>query len=78
MPARSAVTMCDAMLTFGPADPALSMPAGWADVEDGGGRLPVGMQLVARRWDERSIFRAAAAWERGGLGLDRWDGRVPN
>ncbi|EOD44445.1 putative amidase protein [Neofusicoccum parvum UCRNP2] len=58
--------------------PALSMPAGFADVEEGGGKMPVGMQLVARRFDEASILKAAAAWEEGGLGLDKWDGRLPN
>ncbi|KAI1134312.1 amidase signature enzyme [Hypoxylon sp. FL0543] len=54
--------------------PALVMPVGWGQVEggDGGGkaRLPVGMQIVGRKWDEQTIFLAAAAWEVGGLGLD--------
>lgn len=48
--------------------PAMSMPVGWGKVEGGEGRLPVGMQLVAKRWDEASIFKAAKAWEVGG----RW------
>ncbi|ORY58477.1 amidase [Pseudomassariella vexata] len=50
--------------------PGLIMPVGWGRVEDGEGRLPVGMQIVGRRWDERTALFAAAAWEVGGLGLD--------
>lgn len=48
--------------------PAMSMPVGWGKVKDGDGKLPVGLQLVAKRWDEASIFKAARAWEVGG----RW------
>lgn len=48
--------------------PALSMPVGWGKVKEGDGRLPTGMQVVAKRWDEASIFKAAKAWEMGG----RW------
>lgn len=43
--------------------PAMSMPVGWGRTEDGKGRLPVGLQLVAKRWDEASIFKAAKSWE---------------
>lgn len=50
--------------------PAMSMPVGWGKVKDGEGRLPVGMQLVAKRWDEASIFKAAKAWEVGGRWMD--------
>lgn len=50
--------------------PGLSIPVGWGKTEDGQGRLPIGMQLVGRRWDEETLFLAAAAWEAGGLGLD--------
>ncbi|KAF2025553.1 amidase signature enzyme [Setomelanomma holmii] len=56
--------------------PALSMPAGWGKAPDGPGMLPVGMQLVAKRYDEVSIFKAAAAWEVAGKGLDKWNGRL--
>jgi amidase len=38
--------------------PALSVPCGMAD------GLPIGMQLVARHFDESSIYRLAAAFER--------------
>ena len=48
--------------------PGLSMPVGFGKVKDGDGRLPIGMQVVAKRWDESSIFKAAKAWEMGG----RW------
>ncbi|KAI2602472.1 amidase signature enzyme [Hypoxylon sp. NC1633] len=54
--------------------PGLVMPVGWGTVGggdvDGGAKLPVGMQLVGKRWDERTLFLAAAAWEVGGMGLD--------
>lgn len=50
--------------------PGLSIPVGWGKTEDGLGRLPIGMQMVGRRWDEETLFLAAAAWEVGGLGLD--------
>jgi amidase len=38
--------------------------------------LPIGMQLVSKRFGEMSIFKAAAAWEVAGKGLDRWDGQL--
>jgi amidase len=38
--------------------------------------LPVGVQLVAKRFDEMSIFKAAAAWEAAGKGLDRRNGQM--
>jgi len=37
--------------------PAMSVPCGMSD------GLPVGMQVVARHWDESSIYRLAAAFE---------------
>lgn len=52
------------------------MPAGWGQAPEGPGMLPVGMQLVAKRFDEMSIFKAAAAWEAAGEGLDRWNGQL--
>ncbi|KAG8162662.1 hypothetical protein KVR01_007140 [Diaporthe batatas] len=50
--------------------PGLVIPVGWGKTEDGQGRLPVGMQMVGRRWDETTLFFVAAAWEVGGMGLD--------
>ena len=38
--------------------PAVSVPCGFAD------RLPVGLQLTGRAWDERMILRVAADYER--------------
>ncbi|EMC92490.1 hypothetical protein BAUCODRAFT_38560 [Baudoinia panamericana UAMH 10762] len=50
--------------------PAMSMPVGWGKVKDGEGRLPIGMQVVAKRWNEASLFRAARSWEVGGRWMD--------
>jgi len=50
--------------------PGLVIPVGWGQTEDGQGRLPIGMQMVGRRWNEETLFFAAAAWEVGGMGLD--------
>ena len=41
--------------------PAMSVPCGMAD------GLPVGMQLVGRLYDEATIYRAAAAFERAAM-----------
>lgn len=49
--------------------PGLVMPVGWGRTDDGS-RLPIGMQMVGKRWGEGDLFLAAAAWELGGLGLD--------
>ena len=40
--------------------PAISIPCG---MEDG---RPIGMMLVGKHWDERTIYRASAAFERSG------------
>ncbi len=40
--------------------PAITVPAGY-----GAGGLPVGLQLIARAWDEASLFRLAYAAEGG-------------
>jgi amidase len=40
--------------------PAISIPCG---MEDG---RPIGLMLAGRHWDERTIYRAAAAFERSG------------
>jgi amidase len=40
--------------------PAISIPCG---IEDG---RPIGVMLVGRHWDEATIYRAAAAFERSG------------
>lgn len=51
--------------------PGLVIPVGWGKTEDGHGRLPIGMQLIGKRWGEDKLFLAAAAWEVGGLGIDQ-------
>ncbi|KAK3641109.1 hypothetical protein LTR56_011555 [Elasticomyces elasticus] len=50
--------------------PAMSMPVGWGKVKEGDGRLPIGMQVVAKRWDEASILKVAKSWEVGGRWTD--------
>jgi len=48
----------------GTGHPALNLPIGWMGaVEDERIRLPVGMQLVGKWWDEGTVYRAGAAWE---------------
>ena len=42
--------------------PAMSMPVGWGEVKGGGARLPVGMQVVGRRWGEGDIFKAVSGF----------------
>lgn len=54
--------------------PAMSIPVGWGRVTSdgeviGGKKLPVGMQIIGKRWDEETILYAASVWEAGGLGL---------
>lgn len=48
--------------------PALAMPAGFA--ADG---LPIGLQVIGRNHDDRSLLSLAAAWERH----TPWSGRLP-
>lgn len=45
--------------------PAISIPCGFAAPETGGidVKLPVGMQLIAKRWDEETLLKAAALFE---------------
>ncbi|KIW02295.1 uncharacterized protein PV09_06442 [Verruconis gallopava] len=56
--------------------PGLSIPIGFGEVDGAnGGKMPIGMQIVGKRWDEETVLKAAKAWEVPGLGLDTWDGR---
>ena len=50
--------------------PAMSIPCGWSMVEEGTGKLPVGMQIIGKRWHELDILKAAMAWEVRGKGMD--------
>jgi amidase len=44
--------------------PAISIPVGMlSPVDDPSARLPVGMQIVGKFYDEGTIYRAAYAWE---------------
>lgn len=54
--------------------PALSVPCGWATASDGKSKLPVGMQLIGRRWDDLGVLKAAKLFEMGGGGLGQWPG----
>lgn len=44
--------------------PAISIPIGFlSPTDDPSARLPVGMQIVGKFYDEGMIYRAAYAWE---------------
>jgi aspartyl-tRNA(Asn)/glutamyl-tRNA(Gln) amidotransferase subunit A len=47
--------------------PAISVPAGWT--QDG---LPVGLQIIGRRFEDALVLRAAAAFEQARPWADRW------
>lgn len=56
--------------------PALSMPVGFEPVPGvEGKKLPVGMQIIGKRFDEETVLKVAKAWEVPGFGLDTWDGK---
>jgi Asp-tRNA(Asn)/Glu-tRNA(Gln) amidotransferase A subunit family amidase len=48
--------------------PALSVPCGFT-----AGGLPIGLQLIGRRFDEATLLRAGRAYERAA----GWAGRRP-
>jgi amidase len=53
--------------------PAMSVPCGWGEADgEAGKKLPIGMQIIGKRWDEMSVLKAAAAFEDGGGGLGPW------
>jgi amidase len=55
--------------------PALNVPCGWAKSRTGKGWLPVGMQVIGKRWDDLGVLKAAKAFEMGGGGLGSWPGQ---
>ncbi|EXJ79148.1 hypothetical protein A1O3_08649 [Capronia epimyces CBS 606.96] len=55
--------------------PALNVPCGWASSRTGKGMLPVGMQVIGKRWDDIGVLKAAKAFELGGGGLGPWPGQ---
>ncbi|KIV95036.1 hypothetical protein PV10_02743 [Exophiala mesophila] len=54
--------------------PGLNVPCGWATASNGVDVLPVGMQLIGKRWDDIGVLKAAKAFEMGGGGLGPWPG----
>jgi aspartyl-tRNA(Asn)/glutamyl-tRNA(Gln) amidotransferase subunit A len=51
--------------------PGISVPCGL--LEEGHERLPVGLQLIGRAFDESTLLRVAAAYEQAG----GWDRHAP-
>jgi aspartyl-tRNA(Asn)/glutamyl-tRNA(Gln) amidotransferase subunit A len=49
--------------------PAVSVPCGWSRSD-----LPIGMQIVGRRFADATVLRAARVWEQ----IQPWAGRRPN
>lgn len=44
--------------------PALSIPVGFVPAKDDAGvKLPVGLQIVAKRWDDLTCYKVGSAWE---------------
>jgi amidase len=46
--------------------PALSVPCGWATTPDGLHKLPVGMQIIGKRFGDLEVLKAAKVFELGG------------
>src|SRR5437879_6146278 len=51
--------------------PGTSVPCGFATVEDGA-RLPIGLQILAKPFDEATLFRAAHAYEQATEWRNEW------
>jgi aspartyl-tRNA(Asn)/glutamyl-tRNA(Gln) amidotransferase subunit A len=47
--------------------PAASLPCGWTKEN-----LPIGLQVIGRRWDDVSVLRASAAFEEASPWKSRW------
>ena len=56
--------------------PAMSVPCGWGKSADGKGWLPVGMQIIGKRWDDVGVLKAGKVFEMGGGGLGKWPGAL--
>ncbi|OKL55533.1 hypothetical protein UA08_09192 [Talaromyces atroroseus] len=56
--------------------PALSVPCGWGTSSDGVTQLPIGMQIIGKRFDDLCVLKAAKIFELGGGSLGPWPGRV--
>jgi aspartyl-tRNA(Asn)/glutamyl-tRNA(Gln) amidotransferase subunit A len=57
--------------------PAISIPAGLAEPEGGGPKLPVGFQIAAPAFAEQRLLGAAHALERGIGFKDAWRSKLP-
>ncbi len=44
--------------------PAISVPCGFAKPEDGNKEMPIGMQIIGKPFDEKTILRAASIYEK--------------
>ena len=53
--------------------PAMSIPCGFVEQQGNAGRLPVGLQLTGRMFDEATLLRAADTYER----LTDWHAQAP-
>ena len=50
-----------------PGRPAMSVPCGWGEaVDELGKKLPIGMQIIGKRWDDLRVLKAAAVFEMDG------------
>lgn len=54
--------------------PAMNVPCGWAKSSNGKGWLPVGMQIIGKKWDETTVLKAGKVFEMGGGGLGKYPG----
>ena len=54
--------------------PAMSVPCGWGKSSGEKGWLPVGMQIIGKRFGDLTVLKAAKAFELGGGGLPKWPG----
>ena len=53
--------------------PAINVPCGWGDADgEAGEKLPIGMQIIGKRFDDMSVLKAASVFEDGGGGLGPW------
>ncbi|KAH8697455.1 amidase signature domain-containing protein [Talaromyces proteolyticus] len=56
--------------------PALSVPCGWGTASDGVTKLPIGMQIIGKRFDDLCVLKAAKIFELAGGGLGPWPGKA--
>ena len=49
--------------------PALNVPCGWGTASNGVDTLPIGLQIIGKRYDDAGVLKAAKLFELGGGGL---------